>query len=111
MGRALYSKAKASNRKLAFLAGWKKTKTGRVFGEVTDFREEGRCLHELSGIILLVLCELLADCATFEEIYDYACDTELVLRRVLALPAGIPSSYTLRRVFCDCTRAVYVVGY
>jgi len=50
---------------------------------------------------MLVLCGLLADCATFEEIYDYACDKELVLRRLLALPAGIPSSYTLRRVFCD----------
>ena len=60
------------------------------FWEMTDFREEGRCLHELSNIILLVLCGLLADCATFEEIYDYACNKELVLRRLLALPAGIP---------------------
>ena len=69
------------------------------FWEVSDFREEGRCLHELSDIILLVLCGLLADCETFEEIYDYACDKEPVLRRLLSLPAGIPSSYTLQRVF------------
>lgn len=69
------------------------------FWEVTDFREEGRCLHELSDIILLVLCGLLADCETFEEIYDYACDKEPLLRRLLALPAGIPSCYTLQRVF------------
>lgn len=69
------------------------------FWEVTDFREEGRCLHEVSDIILLVLCGLLADCETFEEIYDYACDKEPVLRRLLALPAGIPSPYTLQRVF------------
>lgn len=73
------------------------------FWEVTDFREEGRCLHELSDIILLVLCGLLADCDTFEEIYDYACDKETVLRRFLALPAGIPSSYTLQRVFRHLT--------
>ena len=66
---------------------------------MSDFREEGRCLHELSDIILLVLCGLLADCETFEEIYDYACDKKPVLCRLLSLPAGIPSSYTLQRVF------------
>ena len=44
------------------------------FEEVTDYRVAGRCLHELSDIILLVLCGLLADCETFEDIYDYACD-------------------------------------
>ena len=71
------------------------------FWEMTDFREEGRCIHDLSDIILLVLCGLLADCVTFEQIHDYACDKELVLRRLLALPAGIPSSCTLRRMFCD----------
>ena len=26
------------------------------FEEVTDYREAGRCLHELSNILLLVLC-------------------------------------------------------
>ena len=66
---------------------------------MSDFREDGRCLHELSDIILLVLCGLLADCETFEEIYDYACNKEPVLRRLLSLPTGIPSSYTLQRVF------------
>ncbi|MBT9395660.1 ISAs1 family transposase [Hymenobacter sp. NST-14] len=69
------------------------------FEEVTDFREQGRCRHELSDIIWLVLCGLLADCETFEDIYDYACDKETVLRAFLALPAGIPSHDTLNRVF------------
>ena len=69
------------------------------FEEVTDYREAGRCLHELSDILLLVLCGLLADCETFEEIYDYACDKETVLRQFMALPAGIPSHDTLNRVF------------
>lgn len=71
------------------------------FWEVTDFRVEGRCLHELSDIIWLVLCGLLADCETFEEIYDYARDKQEVLAQFLSLPAGIPSSYTLHRVFCQ----------
>ena len=34
------------------------------FEEVTDYWEAGRCLHELSDILLL--CGLLADCETFE---------------------------------------------
>jgi hypothetical protein len=60
---------------------------------------EGRCLHELSDIIWLVWCGLLADCETFEDIYDYACDKEPVLRQFLSLSAGIPSHDTLNRVF------------
>lgn len=69
------------------------------FDEVVDYRELGRCRHELSDIIWLVLCGLLADCETFEDIYDYACDKEAVLREFLSLPAGIPSHDTLNRVF------------
>lgn len=66
---------------------------------MTDYRESGRCLHELSDIIWLVLWGLLADCETFEDIYDYACDKEATLRQFLSLPAGIPSHDTLNRVF------------
>lgn len=68
------------------------------FEEVINYREAGRCLHELSNILLLVLCGLLADCEMFEEIYDYARGKEAVLRVCLALPAGIPSHDTLNRV-------------
>lgn len=69
------------------------------FEQVTDYRVEDRCLHELSDIIWLVLCGLLADCETFKDIYDYACDKESVLRQFLNLPAGIPSYDILNRVF------------
>jgi len=31
------------------------------FEEVTNYQVQGRCLHEMSDIILLVLCGLLAD--------------------------------------------------
>ena len=67
--------------------------------EVLDYREAGRYLHELSDILLLVLCGLLADCETFEEICNYACDKEAVLREFMTLPTGIPSHSTLNRVF------------
>lgn len=69
------------------------------FIDVTDFREEGRCLHELNDIIMLVLCGYLSDCETFEDIYDYACDKEEILRSFLCLPCGIPSHDTINRVF------------
>ncbi len=56
-------------------------------------------MHELSDILLLALCGILAHCETFEEIYDYAFDKEAALREFMALPAGIPSHDTLNRVF------------
>ena len=68
------------------------------FEEVTDYRVQGRYLHELSDILLLVLYELLGDCETFEDIYDYACDEEAMLREFMDLPAGISSHDTLNRV-------------
>lgn len=69
------------------------------FGEVSDYREESRCLHELSDIIMLVLCGYLADCDTFEDIYDYGCEKEEILSTFLSLPCGIPSHDTINRVF------------
>ncbi len=64
-----------------------------------DPRQNGKCYHELSDIIMIVLCGYLADCEDFEEIYDYACDKQALLAEFLALPCGIPSHDTLNRVF------------
>ena len=69
------------------------------FEEVMYYRVQGRCLHELSDILLLALYGLLSDCETFEDIYDYACDKEATLCAFMDLPAGIPSHDTLNRVF------------
>lgn len=70
-----------------------------MFFEIDDPRQEGKCFHQLSDIIMLVLCGYLADCEGFEEVYDYAVDKEVVLREFLDLPCGIPSHDTLNRVF------------
>lgn len=69
------------------------------FFEVDDPRQDGKCFHQLSDIIMLVLCGYIADCEGFEEVYDYACDKQDVLREFLDLPCGIPSHDTLNRVF------------
>jgi predicted transposase YbfD/YdcC len=70
-----------------------------LFFEIDDPRQEGKCLHQLSDILMIVLCGYLCDCEGFEEVYDYACDKEDVLREFLELPCGIPSHDTLNRVF------------
>ena len=70
------------------------------FTEISDFRVTGRCLHELSDVLLIILLGTLADCGDFSEIEDYATDKEVFLREKvgLLLLSGIPSEYTLRRV-------------
>lgn len=70
------------------------------FTEVQDFRVKGRCLHELSDILIIVLLGTLADCSDFPEIQDYAKDKEVFLREELGLLllSGIPSEDTLSRV-------------
>lgn len=70
------------------------------FTEVNDFRVQGRCLHELSDILIIVLLGTLADCSDFPEIEDYAKDKEAFLKEELGLVLleGIPSEDTLSRV-------------
>ena len=70
-----------------------------LFFEIDDPRQEGKCFHLLSDILMIVLCGYLADCEGFEEVYDYACDKQDVLSEFLELPCGIPSHDTLNRVF------------
>lgn len=42
---------------------------------------------------------LLADCKTFEDLYNYACAKEQFLRQFRSLPAGIPAHDPRNRVF------------
>lgn len=69
-----------------------------IFEEVEDFRVQGRCLHRLTDILMVVLCGLIADCEDFEEIEDFAHDRQAFLSTFLALPNGIPSHDTMNRV-------------
>ncbi len=57
-----------------------KMDVAELFFEIDDPRQEGKCFHQLCDILMLVLCGYLADCEGFEEIYDYACDKEDILR-------------------------------
>lgn len=70
------------------------------FSSIADFRVQGRCLHQLSDILGLVLCGTLCDCDDFSEIADYGQDNLDMLRAELgfAFVNGIPSEDTLERV-------------
>jgi predicted transposase YbfD/YdcC len=71
------------------------------FENIKDNRVQGRCLHKLYDILVLVLCATLADCSDYAEMVDYGRDRIGFLRRDIGLELanGIPSEDTLWRVF------------
>lgn len=75
-------------------------KLEKHFTGMQDFRVEGRCLHKLQDILVLVVCGVLADCSDFSQIHDYGVDKEDFLREQIGLELAnsIPSEDTLWRV-------------
>src|ERR687883_51148 len=65
--------------------------------------EDPRCAwkveHRLIDILAIAVCAVLGEAETFEDIALYGRCKEAWLRRFLALPNGIPSHDTFRRVF------------
>ncbi len=71
----------------------------KYFEDLPDFRVQGRCLHKLSDIVMLVLVGFIADCEDFEEVEDFGRDKKAYLQTFLELSNGIPSHDTMNRVF------------
>jgi predicted transposase YbfD/YdcC len=71
----------------------------------------GNKRHELTDILVIALLAILCGCEGWEEIRDYGQTKMEWLRTFLALPNGIPSVSTLRRVFsiidAEALEAVY----
>src|SRR3954447_20021894 len=65
--------------------------------------EDPRCAwkveHRLLDILVVAVCAVLGEAETFEDIALYGRCKEAWLRGFLALPNGIPSHDTFRRVF------------
>ena len=65
--------------------------------------EDPRCAwkveHRLLDILVIAVCAVLGEAETFEDIALYGRCKEAWLRGFLALPNGIPSHDTFRRVF------------
>lgn len=67
--------------------------------EVPDPRRERTKLHQLVDILVIAVCATICAAETWEEIAEFGQAKEGWFRKFLALPNGIPSHDTFRRVF------------
>ena len=68
------------------------------FETLDDPRCEWKVEHRLLDILVIAVCAVLGEAESFEDIALYGRCKEAWLRRFLALPNGIPSHDTFRRV-------------
>src|SRR3954453_23924247 len=69
------------------------------FAGLVDPRETRRCDHQLIDILAIAVCAVIACCESWEDIELYGRSKQAWLETFLALPNGIPSHDTFRRVF------------
>src|SRR3954469_10467222 len=67
--------------------------------QVPDPRRERTRLHQLVDILVIAVCATICAAETWEEIAEFGQAKESWFRKFLALPNGIPSHDTFRRVF------------
>ena len=69
------------------------------FAGLEDPREASRCDHQLIDILVIAVCAVIACAESWEDIALYGRSKQAWLETFLALPNGIPSHDTFRRVF------------
>src|SRR3712207_3689566 len=69
------------------------------FTGLEDPRETSRCDHQLIDILVIAVCAVIACAESWEDIELYGRGKQAWLKTFLALPNGIPSHDTVRRVF------------
>lgn len=69
------------------------------FAGLADPRETRRCDHQLIDILVIAVCAVIACAESWEDIELYGRSKQAWLKTFLALPNGIPSHDTFRRVF------------
>ncbi|MGL4649462.1 MAG: ISAs1 family transposase [Caldilineaceae bacterium] len=69
------------------------------FGDLPDPRMVNKCRHKLLDIVMIAICATIADADSWDDIAAFAEGKEAWLRRWLALPNGVPSADTIKRVF------------
>ncbi len=70
-----------------------------TLGQVPDPRRERTKLHQLVDILVIAVCASICAAETWEEIAEFGTAKESWFKKFLALPNGIPSHDTFRRVF------------
>jgi predicted transposase YbfD/YdcC len=90
-----------------------------AFAPIEDPRRDWKVEHKLLDILVIAVCAVIAEAESFEDIALYGRRKRDWLQRFLALPGGIPSHDTFRRVlmlvdpvrfercFLDWVRAVF----
>ena len=69
------------------------------FAGLEDPRETSRCDHQLIDILVIAVCAVIACAESWEDMALYGRSKQAWLETFLALPNGIPSHDTFRRVF------------
>src|SRR5512135_3216295 len=69
------------------------------FTGLEDPRETRRCDHRLIDILVIAVCAVIVCAESWEDIELYGRNKQAWLKTFLALPNGIPSHDTFRRVF------------
>jgi predicted transposase YbfD/YdcC len=70
------------------------------FALLSDPRRDHGQIHRLDEIVFMAICGVLCGADSWQEIADYSESKSDWLSTFLALPGGIPSHDTFRRVFC-----------
>jgi predicted transposase YbfD/YdcC len=69
------------------------------FVVIYDPRQEGKVRHKLIDILFISISSMICTCNDWEDIENWAIEKEEWLRKYIELPNGIPSCYTIERVF------------
>lgn len=69
------------------------------FGDIKDPRVERTKKHQLTDILVIAILAVIAGAQGWEDIENYGISKQQWLEEFLALPNGIPSDDTFRRVF------------
>src|SRR5215218_8395634 len=70
-----------------------------TLSQVPDPRLDRTKLHQLVDILVIAVCATICAAETWEEIAEFGKAKEMWFQKFLALPHGIPSHDTFRRVF------------
>src|SRR3712207_5572645 len=81
------------------------------FTGLEDPRETRRCDHQLIDILVIAVCAVIACAESWEDIALYGRSKQAWLETFLALPNGIPSHDTFRRVFMLIDPEAFEAGF
>ncbi len=71
----------------------------QYFGVIYDPRQPGKVIHKLIDILFIAVCATICGCDDWDDMQFWAEEREEWLRQYISLENGIPTSWTIARVF------------